>query len=207
MFESINSTWLELRSMEASVLNSAGRRPFFEWVKERAHLFRGVAEGTMLQDEGMHFMAAGVYIERADCTARLLDSKYHVLLPSDEVVGGALDYYQWGAMLRSLSAYRAYHKIYSDRITAGRVAELIILNRRMPRSLRAGYDNLTDALGELCGTNAPECRRLAGKLHADLRYRQIEEIFEIGLHEFLTDFIEGNAEIGLQLGRDFMMVR
>ena len=207
MFESINSTWLELKAMDDDVIKPAGRRAFFDWVKDRAHLFRGVAEGTMLQDEAMCFMKIGLDIERADCTARLLDSKYHVLLPASEEVGGSLDYYQWGTLLRSLSAFRAYHKIYRDRISASRVAELVILNAQMPRSLRCCYDRLTETLEDLCGTSAPECQRVAGKIHSGLRYRQIGEVFDSGLHEFLTEFIEGNAQVGQQLARDFMMVR
>lgn len=207
MFESINSTWLELKAMDDDVIKPAGRRAFFDWVKDRAHLFRGVAEGTMLQDEAMCFMKIGLDIERADCTARLLDSKYHVLLPASEEVGGSLDYYQWGTLLRSLSAFRAYHKIYRDRISASRVAELVILNAQMPRSLRCCYDRLTETLEDLCGTSAPECQRIAGKIHSGLRYRQIGEVFDSGLHEFLTEFIDGNAQVGQQLARDFMMVR
>ena len=207
MFESINSTWLELKAMDDDVIKPAGRRAFFDWVKDRAHLFRGVAEGTMLQDEAMCFMKIGLDIERADCTARLLDSKYHVLLPASEEVGGSLDYYQWGTLLRSLSAFRAYHKIYRDRISASRVAELVILNAQMPRSLRCCYDRLTETLEDLCGISAPECQRIAGKIHSGLRYRQIGEVFDSGLHEFLTEFIEGNAQVGQQLARDFMMVR
>lgn len=207
MFESINATWLELQAMNADVLKSAGRRRFFDWVKERAHLFRGVAEGTMLRDEAMSFMNIGLDLERADCTARLLDSKYHVLLPASEEVGGALDYYQWGTLLRSLSAFRAYHKIYRDRISAVRVAELIMLNAQMPRSLRSCYDRLAETLEDLCGAETLDCQRIAGSLHSWLQYRRIEEIFEHGLHEFLTEFIEGNAGVGVQLERDFMMVR
>ncbi len=207
MFESINSTWLELRAMDEQVLSSARRRVFFDWVKERAHLFRGVAEGTMLRDEAMMFMEIGLDIERADNTARLLDSKYHILLPKAEDVGGALDYYQWGALLRSLSAFRAYHKVYRDRIAALRVAELVILNPHMPRSLRSCYDRLTETLDDLCGDHPHECQRLCGRLHAQLRYKRIEEIMSSGLHEFLTEFIEGNAEITEQIGHDFMMVR
>lgn len=207
MFEAINATWLELRAMDDTILQQAGRRAFFDWVKERAHLFRGVAEGTMLRDEAMKFMSIGLDIERADNTARLLDSKYHVLLPSVEAVGGALDYYQWGALLRSLSAFRAYHKIYRDRITPLRVAELIILHVEMPRSMRCSYDRLMENLDDLCGNDAPDCARQAGRLQAWLKFRRIDEIFERGLHEFLTEFIDGNAEVGHQIARDFMMVR
>ena len=207
MFESINATWLELRDLDSEILKSSARRPFFEWVKERAHLFRGVAKGTMLQDEAMSFMDIGLYTERADSTARLLDSKYHILLPPSEEIGGALDYYQWGALLRSLSAFRAYHKIYRDRISAVRVAELILLNAQMPRSLRFCYDRLAETLEDLCGAETLDCQRIAGSLHSWLQYRRIEEIFEYGLHEFLTEFIDGNAGVGVQLERDFMMVR
>jgi len=207
MFESLNATWLELRSMGLSVLEPSSRRVFFDWVKERAHLFRGVARGTMLRDEAMLFMLVGFEVERADNTARLLDSKYHILLPSTEEIGGALDYYQWGALLRSVSAFRAYHKIYRNRITAGRVAELLILNPDLPRSLRACYDRLVETLAELSGTRERECQRIVGQLHARLRFRKIDDIFAEGLHEFLTDFIERNALTGQQLERDFMMVR
>lgn len=207
MFEAINATWLELSAMDKAVLDSSGRRAFFDWVKERSHLFRGVAAGTMLRDEEMKFMSIGLDIERADSTARLLDSKYHVLLPNLAAVGGALDYYQWGALLRSLSAFRAYHKIYRDRIVSIRVAELIILNAEMPRSLRSCYDRMMTNLEELCGGDARECERLAGQIQAGLKYRRIEEIFHGGLHEFLTEFIEGNADVGQQIARDFMMVR
>lgn len=207
MFESINATWLELRAVDSTVLTASGRRAFFEWVKERCHLFRGVAEGTMLQDEAMMFMKMGLDLQRADSTARLLDSKYHILLPSAEEVGGALDYYQWGALLRSLSAFRAYHKIYRDRITPIRVAELIIFNAEMPRSLRSCYDRLGGTLAILCGDEQPECQRIFGRLHSGLRFGRIGEIFDQGLHEFLTGFIAGNAEAGQQMSRDFMMVR
>lgn len=207
MFESLNATWLELQAMDEAVLSSAGRRAFFEWVKERGHLFRGVAEGTMLRDEAMSFMEIGTDIERADSTARLLDSKYHILLPRTEEVGGALDYYQWGALLRSLSSYRAYHKIYRDRVIPLRVAELIILNGEMPRSLLSCYDRLTATLATLCGDDPRECQRLCGRLHSRLRFGRISEIFDQGLHEFLTEFIEGNARVSEQIARDFMMVR
>lgn len=207
MFESLNSTWLELQAMDQAVLSSAGRRVFFDWVKERSHLFRGVAQGTMLRDEAMMFMMVGLDIERADSTARLLDSKYHILLPRSQEIGGALDYYQWGALLRSLSAFRAYHKIYRDRVHPMRVAELIVLNAEMPRSLLSCYDRLTATLATLCGDDPRECQRLGGRLHSRLRFGRISEIFDQGLHEFLTEFIDGNANVSQQIARDFMMVR
>ena len=207
MFEIINATWFELQAGDETVLLPDNRRRFFDWIKERSHLFRGVAAGTMLQDEAMRFMQAGFDIERADNTARLLDSKYHVLLPMNDGVGGALDYYQWGAVLRSLSAFRAYHRIYRDRVTAFRVAELVILNAELPRSLRACYDRLIATFEALGNPRSAETRRLAGLRHASLKFARMEQIFNDGLHEFLVDFIDGNAEVGRQFSREFMMTR
>jgi uncharacterized alpha-E superfamily protein len=206
MWESLNSTWLEIREMTAERLASQGPTDFFDWVKERSHLVRGVTDGTMLQDDSMHFMDLGWSIERADNTARLLDGKYHVILPSLGDVGGALDYYQWGAVLRGVSAFRAYHKIYRDVIAPVRVAELLILRADMPRSLHACYNRITNCLEELSGERPYECRRMAGELHARLHYGRMSDIFQQGLHEFLTDFVDRTLVFGVQVQRDFLMI-
>jgi len=148
MWETINDTWLQLQARRRS-----GREPidseFFDWVKERSHLFRGVGYGTMPRDAAYRFVRVGTFLERADSTARLLDVKYHVLLPSTRDVGGAVDYYQWGALLRSVSAFQAYRRIYRDVIKPERVAELLILRDDMPRSLRVSFGELTRLLDEL----------------------------------------------------------
>lgn len=206
MWESLNATWLEVRDWDDSALQRRGYRQMLEWVKERVHLFRGVTSGTMLQDDSYEFARLGWFVERSGYTARLLDSKYHVLLPSVEDVGGAVDYYQWGALLRSVSAFRAYHKIYSNVITPRRVAELLIMRADMPRSLHACLSQITASLDQLCGRDPFECRRLAGELHARIAYGSMDEIFELGLHEFLTEFIEDGADLGVQIQRDFMML-
>ena len=205
MWESINATWLELRDYDSTSLFNGGVRDFCDWIKERTHSFRGVTDATMLRDESYAFLDLGLAIERADNTARLLDSKYHVLLPSDEHVGGSVDYYQWGAVLRSLSAFRAYHKVYSDVIQPDRVAELLLLRRDMPRSLMACFDRITGQLDALCQGRPQECQRIAGEIHAGLRFGRIDSIFQQGLHQFLTRFIERNGELGMQIEHDFMM--
>jgi uncharacterized alpha-E superfamily protein len=207
MWESLNTTWLELRDMDETRLEEAGFRDFFDWVKERALLFRGITNSTMLRDESYAFLELGLSIERSDNTARLLDSKYHILLPSDEGVGGSVDYYQWGALLRSVSAFRAYHKIYSDVVRPYRVAELLLLRRDMPRSLISCFEQITVTLDALCRDRPRECQRIAGEMYARLRYGRIDEIFQRGLHEFLTDFVERNADLGLQIEYDFMMLQ
>ena len=206
MWESLNATWLEVRDYEEKDLVSRGHRDIFDWVKERAHLFRGVTNGTMLQDESFEFTRLGWYVERAGNTARLLDSKYHILLSSADEAGGAVDYYQWGALLRSVSAFRAYHKIYSNVITPRRVAELLIMHADMPRSLHACLSQIMSSLDRLCGRRPFECRRLAGELHARIAYASMNDIFKGGLHEFLTEFIEDSTTLGQQIQRDFLML-
>ena len=206
MWESLNATWLEIRDSNEEVVAALGDRDLFDWVKERAHLFRGVTNGTMLQDDSFEFTRLGWYVERAGNTARLLDSKYHILLPSAEEVGGAVDYYQWGALLRSVSAFRAYHKIYSNVITPRRVAELLIMQADMPRSLHSCLNQITSSLDRLCDRRPFECRRLAGELHARIAYGSMGAIFGKGLHEFLTEFIEDSTELGGQIQRDFLML-
>lgn len=203
MLETINATWLDLEGSEAAAHDDP--RAFFDRVKERSHLLRGVTAGTMLRDDALWLMEAGFAIERADNTARLLDSKHHVLLPPGDRAGGALDHYQWGALLRSLSAFRAYHRTYRDRIAPLGVAELVILDARFPRSLRACYDRLMAALHAL--GNTAETRRLAGRRHASLEYGQAAQILDDGLHGFLEDFVAGNAEVGERFAREFMMTR
>ncbi len=146
-------------------------------MKERSHLFRGVVFGTMLHDDAFRFIRLGTFIERADNTARILDVKYHVLLPETEQVGGYVDYYQWGALLRSVGAFRAYRRVYHDTVYPWRIAELLILRADMPRSLHHCYEVLIGTLDELAGKKQLECRSLAGQTYARLRYGRIDKIF------------------------------
>ena len=205
MWESLNQTWLEIKDMDSARLDAWGYRKFFDWIKERSHLFRGVTFGTLLHDDGFRFLRLGGYIERADSTARILDVKYHVLLPSTADVGGAVDYYQWGALLRSVSAFAAYRRVYRNTIDPARVAELLILNADMPRSLHASYGFIVDMLNALAGNRQLECQRLAGEIHASLRFGRIDQIFKSGLHEFLEAFILRNNRLGHEIQQDFMM--
>jgi uncharacterized alpha-E superfamily protein len=206
MFESLNATWIDIRDIDEPALAAKGYQNFFDWVKERSNLFRGVIDGTLLRDESHHFIDLGDAIERADNTARLLDGKYHVLLPTPGDVGGALDYYQWGAVLRAVSAFRAYHRIYRNVITPERVAELLILRADMPRSLHASFNRITETLDLLCGRRIYECRRQAGEVHARLHYGRMSDIFRSGLHEFLNDFLQSQSSLAVQMQRDFLMI-
>lgn len=202
-WENINALWLEFSQFFGANLAEGGLREFCDWVKARSHLFRGVSFGTMLRDDAFRFVRLGTFIERADNTARLLDVKYHLLLPKEEEVGGAVDYYEWSAVLRSVSAFQAYQKVFSDTIEPWRVAELLVLRDDMPRSLHACFDEITPVLEQLSRRHS-ECLRLAGELHARLHYGRMDEIFQEGLHEFLTDFIECNNNLGGEIQRSFL---
>jgi uncharacterized alpha-E superfamily protein len=190
MWEVLNSTWLEMRRIHSEGIAEDGISRFFEWVKERSHLSRGIAHGTLLRDDTFRFLRLGTFFERADNTARILDVKYHILLPSPSEVGGAADYYQWGALLRSVSAFESYRKVYRDQLTPKRVAELLILRSDMPRSLTACLNEVDRLLQEINGPRSGEVLRRCGLLHSELRFGSIDDIFAYGLHEYLTDFLE-----------------
>ncbi len=205
-WENINALWLEFSQFIGQDLAKTGLREFCDWVKARSHLFRGVCFGTMLRDDAFSFVRLGTFIERADNTARLLDVKYHLLLPEEEEIGGAVDYYEWSAVLRSVSAFQAYQKIFSDTIVPWRVAELLVLRRDMPRSLHACLDEISPILEQLSGARHTECRRLSGELHARLRFGKMQDIFQHGLHEFLSDFIDSNNLLGAEIQRAFLSI-
>ncbi len=199
MWEAINATWIEMKKLKQRDLPHDGVSDFFDWVKERSHLFRGITYGTMLRDDAFRFIRLGTFLERADNTARILDVKYHVLLPSLQDVGGMADYYQWGALLRSVSAFATYRKAYKDVITPRRVAELLILRADMPRSLHACVEELDIQIQALNGSRSMELQRMSGLLRAELRFARIDDIIEQGLHEYLTQFLDRIIEIGSEV--------
>ena len=196
MWESINHTWLEMRRIHEETIPEDGMPRFFEWVKDQSHLFRGITIGTLLQDDAFRFLRMGTFIERADNTARILDVKYHILLPSPAEVGGAADFYQWSALLRSVSSFESYRKVYRDVITPQRVAELLVLRGDMPRSLMACMNEVNRLIVELNGPRASELLRRSGLLHSELRFGTIADIFDHGLHEYLSRFLERIYELG-----------
>ncbi len=203
MWEVLNSTWLEMQNMDEDRLYARGISTFFEWVKERSHLFRGVTFGTIRRDEAFQFHRLGTYMERADNTARMLDVKYHVLLPSIKDVGGAVDYYQWSAVLRSVSAYESYRKVYRDTVTPVRIAELLILRMDIPRSLHFCMHDVYDILCSVQNRASAEATRQAGEIYAALQFGRIESIFHTGLHEYLTDFLESTDKLGEEINTSF----
>jgi uncharacterized alpha-E superfamily protein len=204
MWETLNATWLEIRDWRRDKVDGAGATRLFDWVKDRSHLFRGVTYGTIVRGEAFDFSRIGTFLERADNTARILDVKYHILLPSAADVGGALDYYQWAALLRSVSSFETYRTLYRDQILPIKVAELLILELRMPRSLAACLEQITVALGRIRGQHDAPAKRLASELNARLTHAHIEEIFQGGLHEYLVACLEDFAELGTRMQRAYL---
>jgi len=207
MWEALNDTWLELRSFDS--VEGAGERVLrrLEWVKHRSLLFHGAYANTMLRNDAFYFTQLGTFLERADNTARILDVKYHVLLPKSEAVGGPLDYCQWESILRAVSALRAYHWVYHSRLMPWRIADLLILRPEMPRSLLACYAQITrhlELLAETYGGKRGECHRRAGEIHARLRYGRIETIIQSGLHEFLTTLVDDTIAVGREIGEFYL---
>ena len=209
VWETQNQTWLELnRRLKAGDFE---RDPgqFFEWVKYRSHLSRGVTVGTMLIDESLRFMRLGTFLERADNTARLVDVKFHAV--QSDFFGAAnakdqeYDFYHWSAILRSVSGFEIYRKVYRDVISPERVAELLILRSDMPRSVHASMNEVVSNLEVLANEQSVETIRRAGKLGAELQYGVISEILANGLHAFLTQFLDRVNDLGMGISRDFLI--
>jgi uncharacterized alpha-E superfamily protein len=204
MWETINELYLFLKARNTADVWNAGPNEFFQHIKMVSHLFQGLTASTYSRNEGWEFLQFGKYLERADKTTRILDVKYHILLPRVEDVGGALDYYQWAALLKSVSSFETYRTIYRDQVRPINVAELLILDRRMPRSLAACLEQIDQALSRVQGQNDQPAKRLSAELQARLVHGDIEEIFQGGLHEYLTDFLDDIHELGQRIQRAYL---
>jgi len=209
VWETQNQTYLEIFRMLRNGDFERDPSQFFEWVKFRSHLSRGVTVGTMLQDEALYFMRLGTFLERADNTARLVDVKFHAV--QSDFYGAAsvkdqeYDFYHWSAILRSVSAFEIYRRVYRNVIKPERVAELLILRADMPRSLAASLQEVVSNLAKVTDDQTCETVRRAGKLNADLQYARIDEILATGLHAYLTQFLDRVNELGAHISRDFLV--
>ncbi|MCB1496613.1 MAG: alpha-E domain-containing protein [Bauldia sp.] len=207
MWEAINEAWQELKRYDGTKMDRQTLNGFLSGVKEACLRFDGSAYRTMLRHDAYWFLRLGFYLERADSTARILDVKYHVLLPEEARVGGGLDYFQWSSILRSVSALTAYRWVYHESLKPWLIADLLVLNDQMPRSLASCYENLTLFLDELAlayGRQGP-AQRAARSTMTRLQNAEISEIFQNkGLHEFLTEFIAENARLGETIAKQYL---
>ena len=209
VWETLNTTWLDVKRMVKADEFERDPSQFFEWVKFRSHLSRGVTVGTMLMDEALYFMRLGTFLERADNTARLVDVKFHAV--QSDFFGAAsekdqeYDFYHWSAILRSVSGFEVYRKVYRDVIKPERVAELLILRADMPRSLHASLNEVVNNLSLVADDQSSETHRRAGKLAAELKYGRIDEILATGLHAYLTQFLDRVNDLGANISREFLI--
>jgi uncharacterized alpha-E superfamily protein len=205
VWETQNATWIELRDRLGANLD-ADPGEFFDWVKLRCHLARGVTLGTMLDDEALVFIRLGTFLERADNTARLLDVKYHgagAAVTHDLLT--QREFYYWAALLRSVAGFEIYRKVYRDSITPARVAELLMLRADMPRSLLACMEQVVANLKAVRNDVSAGTERLAGKMHAELQFARIEDVLAAGVDETLGAFMENIYALGNGISRDFLV--
>ncbi|NJO53523.1 MAG: alpha-E domain-containing protein [Bacteroidales bacterium] len=207
MWEAINDVWLDLKKLNRRKLDRDEVNRFLGKVKEASLLFDGSASRTMLRRDSYWFERLGHYIERADNTARILDVKYHLLLPDQSHVGGALDYYQWTSVLRAVSAVTSFHWVYRESVKPWLVADFLILNEQMPRSLASCYENITrylDLLAQQYGRQGP-AQRHARAVRTRLQYARMDTIFGAGLHEFITGFLADNHRLGSEVTEQYLV--
>ena len=207
MWDAINGGWLELKRFATAQAMREELPRFLRLVQECSLRFDGSAYRTMLRNDAYWFSRLGLFIERADNTARILDVKYHLLLPPKEHVGGPLDYFQWAAILRSVSALTSYHWVYRESLKPWLVADLLILNDQMPRSLASCYENLVrylDQIARFYGRQGPS-QRLARAVRTRLENSRMEELFQRGLHDVVGEFVADNNRLGSAITQQYLM--
>jgi uncharacterized alpha-E superfamily protein len=204
LWETLNATWLDARSQTMRRSSQPDIGQFVEWVKERSHLTRGVTIGTMMRDEAFHFTRIGTFLERADSTARILTAHQNDLIPGADA-GGVPDPYQWSVLLRALSAFEIYRRVYRDVITPYKVAQMLILRDDMPRSLLRCCKEVYGNLKSVANGQSAETERRAGEMHAMLHFTRMQEISATGVPQFLESFLAKLRDLGDRIASDFLV--
>ncbi|MFM5950613.1 MAG: alpha-E domain-containing protein [Novosphingobium sp.] len=205
VWEAINETWMVLKELLARPVREPLLGQVLATIRRQATLVRGAFDGTMLRNEAYNFSRLGTFIERGDNTARILDVKYYVLLPSLAWVGSSLDNVQWESVLRSVSGDRAYRWLNAGAMDPRGIADFLILDRRFPRSLHFCIDKLRSNLFGLAHQygQETEAHEMLRGLGTRFHESAIETIFESGLHEFIQEFIAANRQVAQAIERDY----
>ncbi|WP_295145161.1 alpha-E domain-containing protein [uncultured Reyranella sp.] len=207
VWESLNALWLELSARLRGNRATLDRGALIESVKKQAVMIFGAAQVTLLRDEANNFLQLGAFLERADNTGRILDVKFHLLRPDGSASPEGLDYFAWSELLACIGAVRTYRRIYRSSLHPMKVAELMMLRRDVPRSVHHCLwmvDLNMRELADAYGTRG-EADRLAGELHARLRYARIDKVFEIGLATFLGQLRGDIGTLSDEIGRQFLL--
>lgn len=208
VWEAVNTSWMTLVALLKRQVREDDLPDVLATIRQQSAQVRGALTGTMLRNDGYNFVRLGTFLERADNTARILDVKYYLLLPSVAHIGSTIDNVQWETILRSVSAHRAYRWLYGAEISALKIAEFLILYRQMPRSLAFCCDKMQDNLGWLQRGYGEETE--AGRMTLAVCREKlscpIQTIFDGGLHEYLRGFLSANAALAQQIERDYRFV-
>ena len=205
IWEAMNECWMTLKEVLARPVRTRDLPNLLGTIRKQSGLVRAALHGTMLRNDIYNFARIGTFLERGDSTARILDVKYYVLLPSIAHVGSSLDNVQWESILRAVSAHRSYRWLTGGHITPMGIAHFLILDRRMPRSLAFCSAKLIDNLRYLEHDYGQRhaCHDKAQELGQRLAGSEIEPIAEQGLHEFIVEFLGENASLGVQIEQDY----
>ncbi|MEM9011031.1 MAG: alpha-E domain-containing protein [Pseudomonadota bacterium] len=208
VWEAVNECYMVLKERLARPIRDRELPEVLQTIRQRTAFVRGALHGTMLRNDTYDFARIGTFFERADNTARILHVKYYILLPSVSHVGRMTDNVQWETILRATSSVRAYQTIHEGETNPRGIAHFLILDRRVPRSLAFCYSKIVDNLGYLERQYAARlpCHDLAESTMRHFADREIEEIFDLGLHEFISDFLRENAALGQQIERDYRFI-
>ena len=205
VWEATNIAWLTLREILGKPVRERELPAALNAIRKHSSMVRGTMYGTMMRNDIFDFSRIGSFLERADNTARILDVKYYVLLPTASCLGSSLDNVQWETILSSVSATRSYRWVHEGKISAPGIAHFLILDTRMPRSLAFCYGKIEDNLGYLTRDYGIcyESHGMASSISRILNMDSIDVVFENGLHEFLSNFLGQNTALGRQIEKDF----
>ncbi|MHB8635891.1 MAG: alpha-E domain-containing protein [Fimbriimonadaceae bacterium] len=218
MWQTVNRTYLDYREWTVERVLSGSPFTFFESVKQSSQLFQGVTNRTLSMGETRDFHDAGRFLERADQTARMLDVKYHDLLPAIATkgssaketgqMGGPIDVHGWIAVLKSVGAFEAFRKTFRQGVTPARVAQFLLLNTQFPASVRHSIGRVDGCLRRISGNRdvvpANEAERETGRLYSELNFMRAEDIIAGGLHEFLEGMEERCTNVGAAIRRTYL---
>jgi len=223
MWESLNRMYLNYQAWDVDRVLSTSPFAFFQTVKDGSHLFQGITNRTLMMGEARDFHDCGRFLERADQTARMLDVKYHDLLPrfaggtvrgpvasseDPSSVGGPVDVHGWVAVLKSVGAFEAFSKTFRQGVSPRRVSQFLLLNPQFPASVRHSIGRIDGCLRRVSGNQdrgpKNEAERAVGRLYNELNYMQAEDIISQGLHEFLEDVQDRCSDIGAAIFRTYL---
>ncbi|WP_297801061.1 alpha-E domain-containing protein [uncultured Brevundimonas sp.] len=205
LWEAINGAWNGLGE-QGTPSRSDEFIDFLQWVKSTTLAVEGATSRTMLRNDAYWFLRLGAAIERADNTARLLDVKYHLLLPDGERVGGQFDYFQWTTLLREVSALTAYRWVYRDDVKPWLVADLMVLNRQMPRSLASCQAAIVRYLERIAADydRRGPSQRIASAQLEQFEGADMSRIFQSGLHEYIQNFLAENGRLSMAISEQYL---